>query len=441
MDTYDSVKLECVKRKKRDEIKTKSLAELGFPVDVPALPDPPFPIRFSTYYSKIVNTPFYYCNDVRIRYIQFLLETGDRETAFRRTYDLLSPYGITVEELIGELQSGGIYTLSAEDAARLSDEFAYIIETFLPEDLSKFYESFNVEPHPAYSAFFDMAAEQVGLTDKSDVEDEERRHRTFCFAFDRTYERMLAGESFLQLYETTCDTKQMIHWAFERVLEDAIDEDWFHETVPLRQIELALFDLSRAYRYRVHSTIDGIDGVFDFVVSQNGQDVLAVDYLRGTGNDVWYEAEVNRKPLKALEARGIPYLVFDENENRIEFWDWGDSSNAFHPQSVIRAALKDASTAARYREQRKLYLRYGRAAATSAFNGEEFESASVCGCYSCEAIFSPQEITDEDWDDFEDTVLCPRCHNMTVIMDSQQYTITPEYLAELKRYMQNESVL
>ncbi len=62
-------------------------------------------------------------------------------------------------------------------------------------------------------------------------------------------------------------------------------------------------------------------------------------------------------------------------------------------------------------------------------NKEELQKSNICGCYYCQAIFSPNEI--EDWIPFENTALCPYCGIDSVIGDASGYSITKEFLKEL----------
>ena len=70
---------------------------------------------------------------------------------------------------------------------------------------------------------------------------------------------------------------------------------------------------------------------------------------------------------------------------------------------------------------------------------EAVERSEVCGCFYCEAIFSPKEIT--EWVDSEEgelhagvTALCPRCGIDSVLPSAAGIAITPELLGDMNRY-------
>ena len=56
-----------------------------------------------------------------------------------------------------------------------------------------------------------------------------------------------------------------------------------------------------------------------------------------------------------------------------------------------------------------------------------------CGCFYCLKIFDPKEIV--QWlKDEGGTALCPYCGIDSVIGESSNYPITPEFLKEMKDY-------
>jgi len=68
----------------------------------------------------------------------------------------------------------------------------------------------------------------------------------------------------------------------------------------------------------------------------------------------------------------------------------------------------------------------------SIHHRKQLETSSVCGCFYCGAIFSPQEIT--EWIDNDDTALCPYCGIDSVLGDSSGFPVTKEFLGEMRKY-------
>jgi hypothetical protein len=56
----------------------------------------------------------------------------------------------------------------------------------------------------------------------------------------------------------------------------------------------------------------------------------------------------------------------------------------------------------------------------------EPESSSVCGCFYCFAMFSPDDIT--EWIDDGQTAECPKCAIDSVIGSASGFPITTEFL-------------
>lgn len=69
----------------------------------------------------------------------------------------------------------------------------------------------------------------------------------------------------------------------------------------------------------------------------------------------------------------------------------------------------------------------------SAHHREMLERDSLCGCFSCLAIFHPSEI-DTWYDDRGETAACPFCGIDSVIGESSGYPVTREFLKMMKNY-------
>jgi hypothetical protein len=62
----------------------------------------------------------------------------------------------------------------------------------------------------------------------------------------------------------------------------------------------------------------------------------------------------------------------------------------------------------------------------------ELLASDRCGCFYCQAVYSPNEIT--DWTDDGQTALCAKCGIDSVIGTKSGFPITPDFLAEMNRY-------
>ncbi len=65
-------------------------------------------------------------------------------------------------------------------------------------------------------------------------------------------------------------------------------------------------------------------------------------------------------------------------------------------------------------------------------NREELRKDSLCGCFYCCEIFTPDKIT--EWiEDTKGTACCPFCGIDSVIGKYSGFPITPEFLGEMKK--------
>jgi hypothetical protein len=74
-------------------------------------------------------------------------------------------------------------------------------------------------------------------------------------------------------------------------------------------------------------------------------------------------------------------------------------------------------------------------------NRAELESSSVCGCFHCMQMFSPEEIIawsgwnpetlDDPQSEGTETALCPRCGSESVVGDKSGYAVNPQFLVRM----------
>lgn len=100
--------------------------------------------------------------------------------------------------------------------------------------------------------------------------------------------------------------------------------------------------------------------------------------------------------------------------------------------SLIRDVLKNASVVKLHRMERSEHFTFARAVDGSDFNRDAFDTATICGCFECCHIIDSKDIV--EWDG-EKSAVCPICGTDSIIMDSQGYTITEDFLQRLNDYL------
>ena len=66
------------------------------------------------------------------------------------------------------------------------------------------------------------------------------------------------------------------------------------------------------------------------------------------------------------------------------------------------------------------------------YNREALKKSRRCGCFYCGSIYDPKEI--KVWIDGKQTALCARCGIDSVIPDTAEYPLTPEFLRKMHDY-------
>jgi hypothetical protein len=62
----------------------------------------------------------------------------------------------------------------------------------------------------------------------------------------------------------------------------------------------------------------------------------------------------------------------------------------------------------------------------------ELQASDLCGCFYCNAIYPPSEIT--EWVDDGQTALCAKCGIDSVIGTKSGFPLTQVFLAEMNRF-------
>lgn len=409
---FSHLNYKCIKGLPIDDVKARTLREIGFPVDAPEQPNYlHFPL-LSSYFSKLYDTPYSIVHTVEKLYIRQLLQAGNREEAFNRVLNTLSEYGITTDELIVGLTSGCVFSFSSEEAQTMLDEFYFIIKTLLPRQLSDLYYSFDIEPNPAHGVFFDIASEELELQRYTDRW-KNNYGQFVSHTQDGVKKRILSGETFQSIYLSTCATKTMINEVFSDISRAEFEEN--HQDRAYRKIENALFRLSRQYRYEQTEFSSEYGECSGFTVYKLDEPALEVVYLSEqcyhTNPD--YDAWLS---LLCSNKAGLSRILLDYADGYIS--------------SVVRDAIQQPECIVRYHEFRSSYFKFGTALEDCYDNWDDVEIAALCGCFGCEAIFKPDEIKEWSCED----ACCPYCGKTKVIADSQGYQITKEFLHGLKVY-------
>ena len=409
---FTNIKLRCIKGIPIDSVQTRTLSEIGFLVEAQRQPDLSRSAAYNNFFQKLYESPYSIVHTVEKMYVQHLTELRSKDLAFDATLNELSQYGVTSDELISGLISGCVYSLSAEEADIFLEEFIFIIKRMLPRQLSDIYYSFDIEPNPAHGVFFDLAVKKLGIPKHTDRM-QNNYGQFISHTADGVRQRILNGESFQSIYTNTCATKAIINDTFRSLSYEAIKASG--QIIHQRRIEHAIFCLSRQYTYEISN--GQFVRSFDYIIHENNKEVLAILYFpegqMESLNDLAKEVYLNHN--------SVPLLVLDYDE-----------LEKGHISTTIRNSVKDHGYAAIHNAERLRYFKYGKALDDCYGNMGAAETASLCGCFSCGKMFTPDQIV--DWSDEEDAC-CPYCNSTTVIMDSQGYEINAEYLHELMQYV------
>ena len=65
-------------------------------------------------------------------------------------------------------------------------------------------------------------------------------------------------------------------------------------------------------------------------------------------------------------------------------------------------------------------------------NRDALKKSDRCGCFYCGRIYDPKEI--KDWTDNGKTALCRHCGIDSVIPETDEYPLTPEFLKKMRDY-------
>lgn len=429
MSAYSDLSLRCIKGQPINDVVCRTLAEIGFPADVPPQPQNTSSV-YHHYWDKLSDTEYSVCGRVEIEYIELLLQTKNREESFAIMLDRLSPYNITQHDLTLKLMIGCVFDITAEEAETLLDEFIYIINVLLPRQLSDIYYSFDIAPNPAYSVFYEIAVKRLRLERYTNIS-KNNYHQFVSHVQDGVKERILRGETLYSIYRNTCATKEIIKNAYSEVAHTQNDRTW--REINLGRIEVALFGLSKKYSYIPNCPLNDSDATFDFVVFEDGIPVIAIDYWGTEYFNLEGNPYINGRTYDDVVEQELDRdrICYDNNVTHLQI-DLRELDEGIYVGSLIRDVLKNPSVAKLHRMERSEHFTFARAVDDCEFNRDAFETATVCGCFECCHLIDPKDIV--EWD-IEETAVCPICSNNSIITDSQGYNLTEEFLQRLNQYL------
>lgn len=429
MREYPNLSLRCIKGQPINDVVCRTLAEIGFPADVPPQPQETTSV-YHHYWDKLSDTEYSVCGRVEMEYIELLLQTKSRENSFAIMLDRLSPYNITQHDLTLNLVIGCVFDITAGEAETLLDEFIYIINVLLPRQLSDIYYSFDIAPNPAYAVFYEIAVNRLGLERYTNIS-KNNYHQFISHVQDGVKERIMRGETLYSIYRNTCATKEIIKQAYSDIAHTQNNRTW--REIDLGRIEVALFGLSKKYSYAPDCSLTGSNKSFDFVVYEEGIPVIAIDYWGVEYFNLEGNPYINGKTYDDVVEQELDKdrICYDNNVTHLQI-DLRELDEGMYVGSLIRDVLKNPSVAKLHRMERSEHFTFVRAVDDCKFNRTAFETATICGCFECCLLIDPKDIV--EWD-YEETAVCPICGNNSIITDSQGYKLTEEFLQRLNQYL------
>ena len=408
MKEFKNLRLRCIKSEKIDEVTPRNLREIGFPLDT----DYKSPDYFSEnipYYAKFRQDVSPYTTDISLEfiYVEKLIELKDKEKAFEETLNYPKTFSISVGELKSLLISAHVFFLTREEAEMMLDEFIFIIETLLPRKVSDLYYSFDIMPNSAHWLFFKLAVKHLGLnyTEFTSHPKDLTEHTV-----EGVKKLILKGKTLNEIYLTTCATKNLILSAFKEI--DFTITEMTTEIKNKWEIECSLFRLARTYNYKRDFLLNGKK--FDFVVFEQENPVLAIDYVDMNSNEndlnIYKEyksllIEIYKTEIICKESK-TPYLAIDN----FYFEDEGSVSD------LARNAIYYPDFTNEFYDDRRYYFYFLAKDAAVRYGKVFLDSAEYCVCLNCGKIFTGKP---EDFNFSENSIVCPFCHEKAVITNTQ----------------------
>ena len=118
MTEFKNLTHRCIKGIPIDSVQTRTLSEIGFPVEAQRQPDLSHSAAYNNFFQKLYESPYSIVHTVEKMYVQYLTELRSKDLAFDATLNELRQYGITSDELI----SGLISDTPTTDAISYNDD-------------------------------------------------------------------------------------------------------------------------------------------------------------------------------------------------------------------------------------------------------------------------------------------------------------------------------
>ena len=361
--------------------------------------------------------PIYSIKDnLEVIYTENLLKYKDREKAFYETLSFPKNYSVSEGGLKKLLISAHVFFLTPLEAKTMLDEFIFIINTFLPRKPSDTYYSFDIMPNPGHWVFFEIAVKKLGLdyrpsaTKPKDLTDH---------AIEGIKKLILKGATLNDIYFGTCATKSMITTAFKSIdhsirKKDAATEDVWN-------IELALFGLSRKYRYKRKYTLN--DKRYSFVVFENEKPRLAIDYITIKSDDK--DPSIFKKYKAVLKRTESKKEICNKNDVLYLPLDNFYCAETKYLSAILLARLSSSTNIADFYKERMRHFRFLSARAATFSSALYLEKAKYCVCLNCAKSFDPKTTHLET---YQNRIVCPFCDYLSVITDNQHVEITEDML-------------
>lgn len=430
-----STSLEIIKNKDEKEV---TLTDLGFPKDLPLSEKTEYDTDLLNSYNQKTNydTPFGGADSANQFYLTTLLITRSREESLAKFLLKIESCCVTKAEVTARLKASELLGLEAEQALELIDELKVLIDTSDENSMEGAYRFFKLSHRPLYMALGNMA--KLRWEYEQDGNNRQKMYeQAVKLSKDRVKKDILSGISLLEIYEKTGVTKKRIKETVNTLPYKEMPEG----SEERFRIEKTLFGIKNCRYLR---NVSYSDFVFDFAVYREKDFLFLIDYdaeycfkYFNPNREIQEQREAKEKYCR---ASNIPLLRIDSMEFEEERWD------VFYVTTEIRNAFKNPETIEEHNTKREVaaisyYIEEREYVEDLEYsdkhfcgNYEDSLSATISGCYSCGAVFTPDKI--KKWDD--NYPFCPRCEKQTIIFDSHGFSITEKLMRELvKKYWGN----
>ncbi len=230
-------------------------------------------------------------------HVTFVKDKRIAEVTPVRLKDMGFPCDVEKEAKFGDLDK--------ETSNNLIEEFIFLIEETLPRSIQDLFYKIGLDPCDVYWKAYEQAVKKMQL---EVVEDHcDRRYGQFVdYVESQVVARIDGGMLLHDIYETTCTTKTLIMNVADTYYQyiemtDANPERWI-----LMPVEMAAF--KRNYKYKLQESIPDDNEIYNVVIYDKNNAVLAVKYV---GIDYYIEGD---EDALVFESNHVPVLTVDYDE-------------------------------------------------------------------------------------------------------------------------------